>query len=178
MKYITNIYQVSQYSSLGPLFLGRMNHCTAASPPCSPFLKEPWILGRIMEIWGETHHSLAGGAVVHGSDVWAVLLALHAGYRKASASAWVVEQVFSLVLPRKTCCLVAACGKYLQNLLAALVGEQTAPRRGEMASGGHGEGWQQCLLLRGRCSTNPTSSHPLEISVEALGYRLSGKSQV
>lgn len=69
MKYITNIYQVSQYSRLGPLFLGRMNHCTAGSPPCSPFLKEAWILGRIMEIRSENHHSLAGGAVVQGSGV-------------------------------------------------------------------------------------------------------------
>lgn len=173
MKHITNIYQVSQYSRLGPLFLGRMNHCTAGSPPCSPFLKEAWILGWITGIWSENHHSLAGGAVVHGSDVWPVLMASHAGYRKVSASAWVVEQVFSLVPPRKTCCLVAACGKYLQNPLAARVGEQTAQRRGESPAGfwqagGCGEGRQQCLLLRGRCSRNPTSSCPLEVSAEAL----------
>lgn len=135
MKYITNIYQVSQYSRLGPLFLGRMNHCPAGSPPCSPLLKEAWLLGWIMEIQSENHHRLAGGAVVRGSDVWTALLALYAGYRKVSASAWVVEQVFRLVPPRKTCCLVAACGKYLQNAPAALVGEQTAQRRGEIPVG-------------------------------------------
>lgn len=59
-------------------------------------------------------------------------MALHAGYRKVSPCACVVEQVFSLVPPRKTCCLVATCGKYLQNPLSALVGEETAQRRGEI----------------------------------------------
>lgn len=60
---------MSQYSSLGLVFLGRMNHCTAGSPPYSPFLKEVWISGRIVEMWSENHHSLAGGAVVQGSDL-------------------------------------------------------------------------------------------------------------
>lgn len=68
-KYITSIYQVSQYSRLGPVFLGRMNHCTAGSPPYSPFLKEVWISGRIVEMRNENRHSLAGGAVVQGSDL-------------------------------------------------------------------------------------------------------------
>lgn len=50
MKCITRIYQVSQYSRLGPLFLGRMNHCVSGSPPYLPFRKEAWALGRIMEL--------------------------------------------------------------------------------------------------------------------------------
>lgn len=45
------------------------------------------------------------------------------------------SRFFSLAPPRKTCCLVAVCGKYLQNPPAALVGEQTAQRRGEIPVG-------------------------------------------
>lgn len=54
MKYITSLYRVSQYSRLGPLFLGRMNHCIAGSPPDSPFIKEAWISGQIMRMKGES----------------------------------------------------------------------------------------------------------------------------